>query len=702
MASSFINSDKKTSINLSKNNTKKEISEFNMCPYKLHYSFGFNPNVPIINLTTKNRTLIAFASSHIAMIYDYSSNEMLPLQGHKTAVRTLSSSNDGKWLLTADFEKDCAVIIWDTEIKMPICTLFEPHGINGLTAARISPNAKYIVTVGNEKLQKVYFWLWTYGRDKPDDTFAFLAIAELSEIHLDRVKEISFDNDFPKRFALTTDHHDQDELSYYRPKITGKYGHFGILNSSVFITKTSNTLTATTTGFVLVWSHVYTVEHTVEDTNFKKKHIKSIKLQTCNITVILNYEGMIVTGNSNGRINFYDNELKLLYWCQNRELECIRSISFDLCSKLLGPVYIISETDIELSDGNSTDELKSEIEYEFMENFVSQEENDTYQDVKYLNDKMDKKLSYLTVNIESIPKYYYDQKNSIYVATDATLQRSRFIVRNSFVYIANLKCKFISKHYAAHITSLDAHPESTYLITGNRESILSLYDYEKCSLIISRKVPDLPNFETIFNDQTKKNQIIYISCPQTHESLTAITALKYSPTSDLLICGMENGTLWVLHPLTLELLDEFPYKHSSQSIRIVAFTKCSTYMAYSVKQVLFGPSIGDDSVPRLFSLGEDKDLIEYDLKFSGPYPDPGLKILQIDRIESKATPLYMEWYPRIGVETFFVISNSEYKYKLLNDIIRMIRGTYVNATFGTPVQRFKVSDIMGFSLIISL
>lgn len=57
---------------------------------------------------------------------------------------------------------------------------------------------------------------------------------------------------------------------------------------------------------------------------------------------------MVVTGNSDGRINFYDNELKLLYWCQNRELESIRSISFDLCSKLLGPVYIISETDSKL------------------------------------------------------------------------------------------------------------------------------------------------------------------------------------------------------------------------------------------------------------------------------------------------------------------------------------------------------------------
>ncbi|XP_043498288.1 cilia- and flagella-associated protein 251-like [Polistes fuscatus] len=162
---------------------------------------------------------------------------------------------------------------------------------------------------------------------------------------------------------------------------------------------------------------------------------------------------------------------------------------------------------------------------------------------------------------------------------------------------------------------------------------------------------------------------------------------------------MENGTLWVLNPLTLELLDEFPYKHSSQAIRIVAFAKCSTYMAYSddslsivvfrkndtksvnvtniwnligkchshslpIRQVLFGPSITDNSIPRLFSLGEDKDLVEYDLKNSGPYPDPGLQILQIDRIESKATPLYLEWYPRFGVETLFVISNSEVIYEL--------------------------------------
>lgn len=52
--------------------------------------------------------------------------------------------------------------------SVPISTLFNPHGDQKMTAVKISPNAKYIVTVGNEFHQKVHFWLWTYGKDKPD------------------------------------------------------------------------------------------------------------------------------------------------------------------------------------------------------------------------------------------------------------------------------------------------------------------------------------------------------------------------------------------------------------------------------------------------------------------------------------------------------------------------------------------------------
>lgn len=32
----------------------------------------------------------------------------------RNAVRSLSTTRDGKWLLTADFEQDCVAVVWDT------------------------------------------------------------------------------------------------------------------------------------------------------------------------------------------------------------------------------------------------------------------------------------------------------------------------------------------------------------------------------------------------------------------------------------------------------------------------------------------------------------------------------------------------------------------------------------------------------------
>lgn len=56
---------------------------------------------------------------------------------------------------------------------------------------------------------------------------------------------------------------------------------------------------------------------------------------------------MLVTGNSNGRVTFYDYQLKLLYWCQSCDLDSIRWISFDLQSNLLAPAF---EVDVPKSE----------------------------------------------------------------------------------------------------------------------------------------------------------------------------------------------------------------------------------------------------------------------------------------------------------------------------------------------------------------
>ncbi|XP_071860274.1 cilia- and flagella-associated protein 251 isoform X2 [Bombus fervidus] len=628
--------------------------------------------------------------------------------------------------------------------SVPISTLFNPHGDKGMTAAKISPNAKYIVTVGNEFHQKVQFWLWTYGKDQPD------AFTELTELFSNRIKEIAFNEDCSEEFALTADYcvaflkWEQDELKYYIPKILGNVRRYGIMNCSCYIPKTQRVLTATTNGYVLVWcAFVERQKNKSKDqsaaNNKEKRHIKSVQLEKNSITVMLYHDGRIVTGNLEGRISFYDLDLKILYWCQHKLLDSIRSISFDLSSTLLAPVSAAGE---------------SKLESDEEEDFENEEEMEEYSEIKLEDNIDERKLKYIeiiesmryrdqvpstmSVYLEETLKNYNKNQQAFtklpHAPTDATVESAPFYIENfiigcssgivALIEIPTLKCRFIFQDQNFAITSLDAHPRSNFIVTGNLQGFISLYDYERRKRIVCRKTPPLPDFHILLDKQVKKGAITYVTCPQSHEKLIAVTALKYSPIGNLLACGLENGALWMLHPLTLEPLDKNPYKHSTESILKLAFTECGEYMAYAdntlvvavfkkigdspsgsrlwdfigkyhshtakIRDILFGPATIESVVYRFFSLGEDRYLIEYDLKNSGPYPVPGLQIMNTYQIECEAIPLCLAWYPNLGVEGFLMYSNSEYKYRLLNDITKTIRGTFLGPLCDTPVKHFKV------------
>lgn len=53
----------------------------------------------------------------------------------------------------------------------------------------------------------------------------------------------------------------------------------------------------------------------------------------------------------------------------------------------------------------------------------------------------------------------------------------------------------------------------------------------------------------------------------------------------MLVCGLQNGAIWILHHITLNPIDEIPYKHSSTVVNKIAFTRCAEYMAYAVNIV---------------------------------------------------------------------------------------------------------------------
>ena len=65
---------------------------------------------------------------------------------------------------------------------------------------------------------------------------------------------------------------------------------------------------------------------------------------------------------------------------------------------------------------------------------------------------------------------------------------------------------------------------------------------------------------------------------------------------------------------------------------------------------------------RLFSIGEDKRLVEYDV---GNSTQDGLIVLSVTQIEQEANPTSCVWYPsNLYKEDCLLTVNSEYKIKL--------------------------------------
>ncbi|XP_023289872.1 cilia- and flagella-associated protein 251 [Orussus abietinus] len=700
---------------------KKQFQEGhgNTCPFKLEWSFGINPNVPVINLTTDKRTLIAYACNHVGILYDYVNKDVIPLQGHKNDVATLSVSKDGKWLLSADFENDCVVVVWDTETRIPICTLFDPHGGCELSAVRISPDAKYIVTVGNEPCQIVKIWLWTYGKDIPNGAVT------ITDMLQDRIKNISFNHDSSNEFILTSDSHvlfvawEHNAFHVQKPTVVGRLQKFGVFNNSVYVSKTHEAFTGTAAGFLLIWSDTDNVSSsTIDPTSSVMKHVKSVQLQDCSITLIITHEDMIVTGNSFGHINFYDHQLKYLHSCRNCEFDSISSISFDCPSKLTRPYQHNGESDrsssVHEKDINEGNECEGDLKT--VEKFPGEEgENEDKEEeiVKTVS-------SNLTIDIHC--SHTIDNNEATQTGQVAWIEFTKG------------KCHFIMHTSEVPIIAMDIQTERDYLVTGNTMGLLRLYNYSIPSLFLSKKTPPLPSFQSILNREVIKGEIVYITQTKMSENLTCITALKFSPRDEMLACGLENGVLWTLHPDTLEPLDDTPYRHSPGAILKIAFSLNSEFMAYSddtsavavfrrnksafslannentpiwyyvgkyhshfmpIREILFVPPPAGLTTPRLLSLGEDRDLVEYDLENSGPYPDPGLKILQVTRIERDAVPLCMAPYPQLMVERFLIVANSKYKFKLLNEVTKMNRRTVRCPTFSSPVQHIKMLPVKG-------
>ncbi|NWU62668.1 CF251 protein, partial [Pterocles burchelli] len=605
-------------------------------PLSLSWVLGYNSRLAVHSLMDGEHRVLLYVSSHTAVIHDILGNRQYHLQGHTNAISCLCVSEDRRWAATADRGPDALIIVWDSFSGIPVRTIFGSHPRDGVSAIAISHDAKYLATISAGTVQRVCVWKWTLPTETP------VCSTELRP-EFGYQEFIIFNPKNPYEFVSNSK---TQVIFYLWEHLCSRRGRtasplslqtfssvVGRFSQSVFHFDNSRALTGTSAGKLVVWD-VVSPHRPSKELLAKPLSLEATKLvpvQKDSITVLTVSESCIVTGDVKGQVKVYDGQLRILACYGHSKVGPIRSISFAKTPP--GPA------------GASPACPTS-----------SQPSSDSPDSVS------------LTLN-----------RNFILSTSDATVLR---------VATDGTNFEKLLEEAKKAVNAIACHPRQALLAVGSHCGLLRVWDYQQTMDLVSR----------VFTQ-------------------AGIQCLSYDPEGYFLAAGFTDGSVYILDAISLQSsCKEFKFSHGP--VTHISFSHDSEYLAtadekYSVtvykrvlkngsrcwehlaglhshykpiRSILFGVQL-DSNEPRLLSLGEDRQLVEYDLSSSSK---DNLVVLHRDRVEQEAVPLCLAWYPQLSTESFILTANNRYKMKLYNTTTKMCRKTLLGPTYGSPLEKIKI------------
>ncbi|NWI73295.1 CF251 protein, partial [Dryoscopus gambensis] len=607
-------------------------------PLNLSWVFGYNSSLAVHSLMDGEDRVLLYVSSHIVVIHDILGNKQYHMQGHTNVISCLCVSEDKRWVATADGGPDALIIVWDSYSGVPVRTIFESHPEDGVCAIAISQDAKYLVTISAGTVQKVCVWRWTLPTEKP------MCSTELKP-EFGHQDYVIFNSQNPHEFVSNSKTQVifylwvrqsqlwDENMAWLLSPQTFKC-LVGQFNQSVFHFNNTQALTGTSAGKLVVWDmdNPRTLPEELPAKPHRVAATKVVSMQKESLTVLKVLESCVVTGDVKGQVKFYDGQLRLLTIYSHDKVGPIRSISFSTILRDPAGAAPDSSQPFLTSWSDSS-------------NSVS-----------------------LTLN-----------RNFILSTSDATM-----------FHVATDSTNFerIMKEAEKAVNAIACHPQEPLVAVGSCCGLLKVWDYKETQYLVSR----------IFTE-------------------AGIQCLSYDPEGYLLAAGFTDGSVYILDAISLQsICDKFQF--SQGPVTHISFSHDSKYLATAdenhsvtvyksvlqngsrcwehlagldshykpIRSILFGVH-SDSNEPRLLSLGEDRQLVEYDLNSS---IKDHLVVTHRDRLEQVAVPLCLAWYPQLSTESFFLTANNCYKMKLYNTTTKMCRKTLLGPTYGSPLEKIQI------------
>lgn len=444
-------------------------------------------------------------------------------------------------------------------------------------------------------------------------------------------------------------------------------GHSGIYTMTAFIREEA--MTGTDEGKIVVWgrSMISQEEGKLEKLKvvqvgpqIKKGKEVNQELRLASIISVLITQGdMLIAGFGDGSVKFYSAELKVMMWFEKFHASEIRSISFSL----LEP---------EANKEDLTEENKDSL----------------FEDKK------------------ACPHFLVADNSG------------RVMQLQSAMYFQPLEerdpPKMLLEGYSESVVCIAAHPGKPILALGVYRGVVQFWNYEKKEVeTVRTDFLDMKQSPWVMAYTPKDDDTLCLMVGCTNGELKMwpqalgtklvpkdlkikdfLSNKRFLPeqiiiTQDGLIMATRDNDLCVslfkfeigANPAFPEMVDwHFSGKVRSHTLPItsIAFTESTN----SQGKLFY----------RLFSVGEDMRLFEYDVATSSE--GEGLKVKNLFNIEQECLPSSLIWYPPAltGGQDFLMWFNTNYKAKLWDTNEQICRRTSLGPVYSNEVTRVKLID----------
>lgn len=402
----------------------------------------------------------------------------------------------------------------------------------------------------------------------------------------------------------------------------------GVLTETVFIPYTTKAVTATMNGSVVLWD--YPVSELVHSS--ARDAIKILKLVSKTginlLTTIL--DRYVVCGCEDGAVRFFDFQFRVVAWFEDIQAGQVTSVSF--------------------AENNAPQSAPSTAGNVTMEEFT-------------------------------VPDFVVSTSEGKIIRLESKMMDQ--------IAEANRRGVLLVQGFDGPVFALDSHPSLPMFAVGTEAGTLQIWDIDDRVISASRKFEPEKEKEKKKKDGDQGDE---------HKDNSAVlSCLKFSPNGSILAVGFANGTLRLVSSqeaaYTNDLANASPplrdirtFKHSTECITDICFSKDGQYLATAdadrgvglfryyhrdeetdkpVEWIYIGKfrshykpitsiyfevgvprPISEDQPeppPRLFSLGEDRILHEYDIDKSSIRA--GLKLLTSTKVDQVGIPTAMVSIP---------------------------------------------------------